>query len=176
MYKYQQWKFIINLLYLSKSYSEVKWDCNVFISLLFEIFLNFIFLMCPQIVSNWNLNSFLVGKVWRSERRRWDGLSPHWSHKSRQQGTFWSSCQFMHEWIVESSEILVSGIYFSWFSWELLSPHLNIVSKEWTYSGSVHYSNKQIHKIMYPLTWQNFLILCTWSTKNLLIIISLINM
>lgn len=88
MYKYQQWKFIINLLYLFKSYSEVKWDCNVFISLLFEIFLNFIFLMCPQIVSNWNLNSFLVGKVWRSERRRWDGLSPHWSHKSRQQGTF----------------------------------------------------------------------------------------
>lgn len=94
--KYQQWKFIINLLYLSKSYSEVKWDFNIFISLLFEIFLNFIFLMCPQIVSNWNLNSFLVGKVWRSERRRWDGLSPHWSHKSRQQGTFGGSCQFMH--------------------------------------------------------------------------------
>lgn len=61
-----------------------------------RFFLNFIFLMCPQIVSNWNLNSFLVGKVWRSERRRWDGLSPHWSHKSRQQGTFWSSCQYMH--------------------------------------------------------------------------------
>lgn len=94
--KYQQWKFIINLLYLSKSYSEVKWDFNIFISLLFEIFLNFIFLMCPQIVSNWNLNSFLVGKVWRSERRRWGGLSPHWSHKSRQQGTFGGSCQFMH--------------------------------------------------------------------------------
>lgn len=71
-------------------------DFSIFISLLFEIFLNFIFLMCPQIVSNWNLNSFLVGKVWRSERRRWDGLSPHWSHKSRQQGTFWSSCQYMH--------------------------------------------------------------------------------
>lgn len=130
MYKYQQWKFIINLLYLSKSYSEVKWDCNVFISLLFEIFLNFVFLMCPQIVSNWNLNSFLVGKVWRSERRGWDGLSPHWSHKSRQQGTFWSSCQYMHyKWIVESSEIMVSGIYFSWFSWELLSLNLTSSAK-----------------------------------------------
>lgn len=81
------WSLLL-ICYICLNHIQRLNEISIYFSPFCFRFFNLSFLMSPQIVSNWKLNSFLVGKIWRSERRRWDGLSPHWSHESRQQGSF----------------------------------------------------------------------------------------